>query len=171
MTNISRKSLIGIATLIIFIIVLLIAFYSINNYKGFFITSLIGIVFIALNYLYTISMNSTTNNLFDLKTKRELIKSCPEYWRKEIVDDKIICTSKDINENTSIAEINKLDGYNTLKYKTINLSDINNNEGTLDLKCNKILKEYNYNKDVEDKIDNKLKVTWTEYRNKCVKDL
>ena len=171
MTSISTKSLFGITILIISIIVILIIFFGINNYKGFFTTLLVGLIYITLSFIYTLASNSDTNNLFDIKKKRELINSCPEYWRKELQGDKIICSNKNIKEDTSIAEIKKSEGYNTLKYKTINLSDINNNEGTLDLKCNRILKEYNYNEDVDDTIDNKLKVTWTEYRNKCVKDL
>ena len=88
MTGISKKSIFGIALLIILIIVILIVFYMIGNYRGFFTTILIGLIYITLSFLYTISNNLTSNNLFDIKKKKELIKSCPEYWRKEIKNDK-----------------------------------------------------------------------------------
>ena len=115
-------------------------------------------------------------DLLNNNTNIGKIETCPEYWKKTIEADSINCSNKDVLPNdVSLAAMkkDKIDNYNYLNYKDIDLMKINvqpNEE-----KCNSMFQTYhNYTDDemkTKNTLDNKKKVSWIEYHNKCLVNL
>jgi hypothetical protein len=180
-SNIPNRGLIGLGIFTFILVLITLTFINKEKYKIFYGSLMVGNILIIFTFIYYI------NELVNLKIKLEeesknidKIENCPEYWKKTVINNKINCTSKNIKDNISIANIISNEGidseknnikYKTLEYKNIDLDEINIQP--MDNKCNKMYQlYYNYSdNDITSKTNLKDKndITWLDYHNNCLK--
>ncbi len=170
--NIPKRTITGIFIFIVLYIFSILVYINKPTYHYFFVPLLIGLTVVISNLLFGISKfyNLQEQEIISSNNKISKIVTCPEYWKKTIVKDDIQCSSNNIYDNKSFAEVDQINtdldnSYKTLKYKNISLNNINSdNKNNI---CKNMFSAYNDDDKKTDTIENKNNITWIEYQNKC----
>lgn len=163
-------SIIGFIILNMIYILVASIYVKSRKHSFFFIPLLVGLFVVVIMFILKISQTiKIKNELKASNGKFDKVYTCPEYWNKSIENNNIKCSSKNIYDVTSIANVvdaTSGDTYKTLQYKDMNLSSID--KAHPEDKCKQMFISYYNNKKLPQTLDNKKNITWVEYHNNCL---